>query len=230
MAKLMRLAALFARVKAGYKSRGFDYLLEAGLNLLPHNLLFFERNLLMVADTCNIPVRDHSGYEIRLVTPEDLPKITAFSFSIERLQRELREGSVGIMILKEGKIVAWRWAAIGALYVEYCNTVIDMGDNGYYTSRLETVPEERGKGHANTCFRTMHEYFGNLNRRLNYTLVASRDTRSRTIHERYGFRTIGDIFMLNIFWLHFCFYRKWPFHNKRVALYVRIPPAGTRIV
>jgi RimJ/RimL family protein N-acetyltransferase len=226
----MNFRTAFNRWKTGFKSRGFDYLVEAGLDLFPHNLLFFERNLLMVADSCDIPVRDHSGYEIRLVTPEDLPKITAFSFSTERLQRELREGSVGIMIVKEGKVVAWRWAATGALYLEYYNTVIDMGDDGYYTSRLETVPEERGKGHANTCFRTMHEYFSTLNRRLNYALVASRDTRSRTIHERYGFRTIGDIFVLNILWLHFCFYLKWPFHNKRFSLTFRIPPKGTRII
>jgi hypothetical protein len=230
MAKLMRLAALFARVKTGFKSRGFDYLLEAGLNLLPHNLLFFERNLLMVADTCNVPVRCYADCEVRLVTPEDLPKITGFSFSLERLQRELREGSVGVVVLKKGRVVTWRWAATGALYVEYCNTVLNTGDDGYYSSRLETIPEERFKGYANTCLRTMHEYFKALNRRLNYTLIAANDLRSRKMHERIGFRTIGDIFMLNIFWLHFCFYRKWPFHDKRVALYVRIPPAGTRIV
>jgi hypothetical protein len=218
------------RLKTGFKSRGFDYLLEAGLDRIPHQLFFYDRYLLMVADTCDIPIRCHAGYQVRLLTPEDLSKITGFTFSIEIALQELREGSVCVVVLKEGKAVSWRWGATGALYVQYCNTVIQTGDDGYYTYRLETIPEERLKGHVNTCLKTMHDYFKALDRRLNFTLISTRNVPNLKMHERIGFKTIGDIFVLTILGLHFCFYLEWPFHDKRFSLILRIPPDGTRLV
>jgi len=226
----MDLPAAFNRLKTGFKSRGFDYLLEAGFDHIPHRLLFFARFLLMVADTCDIPVRCYADYQVRMLTLDDLSNIAGFSFSIDMAQRELREGSVCVVVIKDGNAVSWRWGATGSLYVEYCNTVVQTGDDGYYTYRLETIPEERFRGHVNTCLRTMHEYYGNLNRTRNYTLISTRSASNLKWHERSGFKMIGDIFVLTICGLRFCFYRKWPFHGKRFTLTVRIPPEGTRQV
>lgn len=226
----MDLPLAFSHLKGGFKSRGISYLLEAVFDRIPHELLYFDHYLMMVADTCHIPVRYYAGYQVRMLTPEDLSKISGFTFSTELAQRELREGSVCVVVLKDDKAVSWRWGATGELYVQYCNTVVHTGNDGYYTYRLETIPEERFKGHVNACLKIMHDYFRTLNRTQNYTLISTRSASNLKLHERCGFKTTGDITVLTILGMHFCFYRKWPFHGKRLSLTLRLPPKGTRQV
>jgi hypothetical protein len=226
----MRLMTAIGRLKSGFKARGFRYLMEAGLDHIPHELLYFDRFLLMCADRCDIPVRSYSGYEMKMLEPDDLDRIAGFTFPIAQARRELREGSVCLVVVKDRRAVSWRWGATGRLYVRYCNTVVDTGDDGYYSYGLETIPEERFRGHVNTCLKTMHGYFGSANRTLNYTLVSTGNGPNIKMHERCQFRTVGEIITLTVLGMHFCYYLKWPFHNRRFSLTLRTPPKGARPV
>jgi hypothetical protein len=226
----MDLMTAIGRIRSGFKARGFRYLLEAGMSRIPPSLFYFDRFLLMCAEGCEIPIRTYSGYETKMLEPGDLEKMTGFTFSAGKAKQELGEGSVCVVVDKEGKAVSWRWGASGSLYVQYCNTVVETGNNGYYSYGLETVPEERFRGHVNTCLKTMHDYYESLDRRLNYTLISVRNRPNVKMHDRCDFHTVGEIITVTILGMHLCYYLKWPFHNKHVTLNFRIPPKGTRLV
>lgn len=205
-----------------------DDLIRTGLDRLPRNLLFLRRFVLMVSDKCDLPVRHLSEYDVRMLAPEELGRYAGFHFSIDRAQQELWAGSACVLVHKGDQAVSWRWGGVGKLYVRYCNTVVDTGENGFFSYRLVTIESERYRGHVNTCMRTMYDYYKAMDRPLNYTLVSKRDTAIIRWHERCGFRTVGDILAVTVLGIRFCFYFKWPFHDRRLTVFLRVPPAGTR--
>ena len=225
---MTKLPGILRRLKDGFKSRGFAYLPQAILSRLPRWLYFYDRQLLTVTNGFDIPVRHYADYELQQITEEELPKLTGVPFSIRRAGRELRGGSICFAVTRAGRPVAWRWAATGTLYISYGNTVVHTGDNGYYSYRLETIPEERFRGHVNAIFMAMQSYFAASNRTRDYTLISMSNIPNLRMHMRCGFKAVGKTTVLNILGLHFCFYKQWPFHTKRLTLTLGKTPKGMR--
>ena len=64
--------------------------------------------------------------------------------------------------------------------------------DGLLLAALETVPEQRGKGYARSLIREVQRYLTRQGPVKLYSHIAKRNSASRCVHERCGFRVVSD--------------------------------------
>lgn len=64
--------------------------------------------------------------------------------------------------------------------------------DGLLLEALETRPDQRGKGYAQTLIREMQRYLAQQGPVKLYSHIAKRNSASRKVHEQCGFRIISD--------------------------------------
>lgn len=64
--------------------------------------------------------------------------------------------------------------------------------DGLLLEALETRPDQRGKGYAQTLIREMQRYLAQQGPVKLYSHIAKRNSASRSVHEKCGFRVVSD--------------------------------------
>ena len=64
--------------------------------------------------------------------------------------------------------------------------------DGLLLEALETRPDQRGKGYAQTLIREMQRYLAQQGPVKLYSHIEKRNSASRSVHEKCGFRVVSD--------------------------------------
>lgn len=207
--------------KASLTLSGFDRVLSGIARRLPSWLLRYDHTYLVTGRNVKLITRDYSGYEIRYATTADVELMMRAGVSRELFEHRLHRGDNCVIVLNEGKVVTWSWAATGRLFLKLSGVTIDLPNDSLFLYDVFTIPEERLKGFITSCFKLQLEHFHKQNRQVIYGVIAASNTGSLKTHYRMGFELAGETFYLKLCGIKFARYAIWPFEHRGARIYFR---------
>jgi hypothetical protein len=219
-----RIKEKLNRLKTGFKSGGFDYLLHSLTSYFPEWLLRYYHTFLFEGDELKLITRKHKDYIIRFATEADAGNLDSVDVDREKALHRLRRGDTCVIVMKDECVVSVSWAATGRLYNRFAGSIIDTGGDGVMLYAIYSRPEERLKGFFASCFKMQIEHYQKLKRNKKYGVVESLNTNSIKTHLRLGFEITGETFYIAIAGISVCYYKKWPYRTRKIHIFFRRPP------
>lgn len=109
-------------------------------------------------------------------------------FALQMAEQEFRQYLQEVFFRTSGAICAV-WEEKGK-YVSALR--LEPYRDGLLLEALETKPDQRGKGYAQTLIREVQRYLTEQGPVKLYSHITKRNSVSRSVHEKCGFRVISD--------------------------------------
>jgi len=184
----------------------------------------YDHTYLMNGRELKLKVREYPHYEIRQAVIDDVETMKAAGIKEELFRQRIVRGDHCLIVLKEGRAVAWSWSATGRLFMLLSGLIVDTGKNGFFLYDVYTIPEERLKGFIMSLFEKQLEHYHNRDCWEIYGTISAFNPHSLKTHFRMGFETCGDAFSCTLVGINLCYYRSWPHKTRKVHVFVKRPP------
>ena len=218
------------KIKEGISQFGFRYLIRVISWQFSERIFRYEDAYLLAADTIESKVVPPSGITFRLANSDDAESFTPVRISSANVRHRLQVGDQCAIAIRDGKIIAMLWGAVGKLYLHEAGTLIDTGSNAFYRYNSFTVPEERLKGLYSQCSQILYEYFRAHGRTRVYGAISVFNLPSITASTSVGNKIVGESVLFSIFGLKILFYKHWPHPVKRLVIFTGKPKPDLRVI
>jgi hypothetical protein len=207
-----------------------DYIFDAMSWYFPNWLFYYYHNYLISADNPKLVVRTYATYFKRLASIDDLPLLKKCGIS-ERFAREhLDAGDRCVIMGQNDKIMSIIWGCSGRRYLKLSGAILDPGEQGVIFYAGFTDEQARLKGLFPTSFNELYQSYVDEGRRRIYAGIHSLNTNSLKLHERMNFDIVGETYFLVLLGVHICYYKKWPYPNKKIHVFIKSPPENLQWV
>lgn len=207
--------------KKSLKLSTFDRLISGIARRLPSWLLRYDHTYLVHSKGPKLITRDYTGYEVRYAGADDVGLMTRAGVDGQLFKHRLGRGDNCVLVLHQGRVVTWSWAATGTIFLKLSGVSIDLPPDSFFLYDIYTTPEERLKGFITTCFKYQLEHYRESNRTVIYGVIAASNTPSLKTHYRMGFELVGETYCLTILSIKFAKYAHWPFSHRGWHVYVK---------
>jgi len=212
------------KLKKGWKSGGFEYLLYSICSRFPEWLLRYYHAHLIQGDELKVITRKYKDYKVRPADVDDVDKLGSVEIDREKALNRFRRGDTCVIVLKDERVVSISWAATGRLYNRYAGSIVDTGDDGFFLYGVYSVPEERMKGFFASCFELQLAHYTSMNRTKKYGVVEILNSSSLKTHLRMGFKITGETYYIAVAGVSICYYKYWPHKTPKFHIFFRRPP------
>jgi hypothetical protein len=202
----------------------FERVLHAVSWRLPSWLFNYDHTYLMGGRDLKLKTRDYPHYEIRQAKLTDVEIMKKAGIRESLFRHRIGRGDHCVLVLKEGRPVAWSWSATGRLFMMLGGLIIDTGEKGFFLYDVYTVPEERLKGFIMICFEKQLEHHHERGCWDIYGTISAFNVHSLKTHFRMGFETCGEAYSLTLAGVNLCYYKSWPHETRKVHVFVKRPP------
>lgn len=211
--EIMNSKKKISKIISGFQAYGVEFFIYLISVCCPEWLFRYSHTYLFKGKDFVIHPKINEGYEVHLVTVDDIGKLKNFHTTMAKAQDRLSRGDICIVTVRnaDGSVIASLWASTGKLFSEYTGTFLDTDDNGLYLYSVNTIEEERDKGFYSNMLLFLIKYYNNINRFFIYSKVDYFNGSSINIKKKIGFKVIGESYAFKFYKFYACYYRYW--HN-----------------
>jgi hypothetical protein len=129
-----------------------------------------------------------------------------------------------VIIDLNDEIMSIIWGCSERRYLKLSGAILDPGEQGVIFYAGFTHERARLKGLFPTSFNELYQSYTAEGRRRIYAGIHSLNTNSLRLHERMNFDVVGETYFVVLLGIHICYYKKWPYPNKTIHVFVKSPP------
>ncbi len=212
-----KLSKLWAEIKQG----NWDYFFDALAFRLPVRIFSYFHFYMYEAADLDLRKSDCPDCWCRFGTIDDIEMLTEMKLKREVVESRFRRGDLVAMVGKEDKVLAVIWANTGN--EDY------PGPNAYFLFGGYTRPEARGQGLSSLIEKFLREHFSARGRQTIFGSIGALNKSSLRIHERMGFRRVGNAYYMIILGLVVVYFKSWPFDEGKIRFFLKKPPDNKKL-
>jgi RimJ/RimL family protein N-acetyltransferase len=211
---------------------GVEYFVRRISWKMPRWLFTYEHSLLLMSERIQTDLMIGEGVECRLAGRQDAGLMKAIGMTEVTFQERLDKGDVGAIVVENRSAVATLWAVTGSLFLQAGKTgsFLNTGTDSFYFHYGFTLPQARSKGYYKACVSLLFDYFASRGRPRGYGLIDADNDLSLRVHEKLGYKVVGDAIRMLVCGVSVCYYKSWPHPVRKLEIRRAKLPSKIRAV
>lgn len=203
--------------------RRFDFILQAIAWSMPRWLFFYNHAIYITSDAPTWERPELADCIIKLARPEDAELFETIGTPKETALTRLEAGDRAAIVLRDGKIMAAVWGGRGQRFLIYSGTEFDPGNDGVFYYGAFTKPEARLRGYYLAARTHLHESFKRDGKARNWSAISANYPKWLGSILKRNFTRVGETFYIKVFFVNFCYYRKWFQPRRKIRVFFHAP-------
>lgn len=176
---------------------------------LPRSVFYYNHSNHIRFDLNDYKPKDLPDLEIRMATLDDYELFEKVRITHKTFKQRLDRGDMCAMVVVDGLVRSFMWAAEGNIYIHNSGAILDVGEDGFYSYDAYTDPEFRGKGFFKYCDEIQNRHYKETGKRYHYVSIDKFNKLSNMIRRRAGYKYIGETIHYSLFGLRITSYKNW---------------------
>jgi len=174
--------------------------LKSSVRIVFRTSFQYETLFVFEVQTSKVRVKKANGVEVRLLQPNDLPKLNKLKGpEAEKTEERLQARDLCFIGENGGHIVHYEWICLNEIFQNFFERKIRVSPNSAYVYNGYTVPKYRSRGISAAVLTNAANYLFQNGIEEMYVIIASDNYPSLRTWQKIGPRKLGEVTFIKLF-------------------------------